>query len=336
VSDVTSVGSEWSELLEYRRAGIAEVAIHGAVSWVTGATPIHGVSASNLIFGRSLTKPYQMKGLAKDLDSVLSPEAKALSVASHGSEEIHLRTLKTILPPDRLPLITTPPSMPLGVGVTAKTPSAFFHPCSGKHAAILKACEIKGWPLQGYTSPDHPYHKIYVSELKRVLGETWEPRVMAKDGCGLPTFSTTVTELASLYADLVSTKDSDWIWNAMTSHPEIVGGTGRLDTAIMKAMGGRVLAKEGADGLLGLSIKHRSYPNGLGVVVKIAHGWDPKAMWFIASAILRTLDFPFPNPSPLDRQTAYVSNSVVPQDLSAKFDAVIAGDVIGAIDDKWS
>ena len=37
------------------------------------------------------------------------------------------------------------------------------------------------------------------------------------------------------------------------------------------------LAKEGADGLLGLSVDHPDWPDGLGIVIKIAHGWNSQA-----------------------------------------------------------
>ena len=95
----------------------------------------------------------------------------------------------------------------------------------------------------------------------------------AKDGCGFPTVSNTVNELARLYAGLVRDKDVDWIWQAMVEHPDLVGGFNRLDSTILKAGGGKVIAKEGADGLLGIAIEHPDYPKGLGIVIKIAHGW---------------------------------------------------------------
>lgn len=327
--------SSWARLIEYRRNGISEVVVHGAISWVSGHNAVHEVGGRDLIYGRSLTKPFQMKGLAKTLEHELTLDGKALSVASHGSEEFQIETLKQMLDEDRLKLLLTPPSMPLGAGGVAKSPSRNFHPCSGKHAAILKACEILGWPKENYTSPTHPYHKSYVLELQKALGADWKPFAMAKDGCGLPTFSMTVTELAKLYANLVQTKSQDWIWQAMTERPEIVGGTGRLDTAIMKACGGRVLAKEGADGLLGLSIIHTDFPTGLGIAIKIAHGWDPKAMWFIASALLRTLGFEFANPAPLDRQRAFVSGLNVPEKYRPNLDAIVAADTAQSIDDHF-
>ncbi len=90
------------------------------------------------------------------------------------------------------------------------------------------------------------------------------PTKVARDGCGLPTTSNTVSELAMCFDYIVRTKDRDWIWEAMIRNPDLVGGFNRLDSTILKGCNGKVVAKEGADGLLGLAIQHPDFPEGLG------------------------------------------------------------------------
>jgi L-asparaginase II len=63
----------------------------------------------------------------------------------------------------------------------------------------------------------------------------------------------------------------DVIVRAMTGEPEMVAGPGRFTTRLMRATGGRVLAKEGAEGFYGLAVRG---PVALGVAVKIADGGD--------------------------------------------------------------
>ena len=87
--------------------------------------------------------------------------------------------------------------------------------------------------------------------------------------------------------------------NAQTS--DLVGGFNWLDSTIIKAGNGKVIAKEGADGLLGISIEHPDYPKGLGIVIKIAHGWNSQATWY-ARAVLGVLGIDLRNPYPLHRQ----------------------------------
>jgi len=136
---------------------------------------------------------------------------------------------------------------------------------------------------------------------------------LARDGCGLPTVSNTVGELAVLYAGVAATRDEDWIWDSMVRHPDLIGGFNRLDSTAIKVCGGSVVAKEGADGLLGLSVVHDDFPDGLGVVVKIAHGWNPVATWYVARAVLGVLGFELRNPYPLHRQKAFIVPGVVPE-----------------------
>src|SRR5205085_50168 len=97
-----------------------------------------------------------------------------------------------------------------------------------------------------------------------------------------------------------------WYHCCSGEHAAILRGCSRLDSTILKACHGRVIAKEGADGLLGLAIEHPEYPDGLGVVVKIAHGWNPQATWYIARYILGVLGFEFRNPYKLRRQKAFI------------------------------
>ena len=82
----------------------------------------------------------------------------------------------------------------------------------------------------------------------------------------------------------------------MIRYPDLVGGFNRLDTTVMKSCGGQVIAKEGADGLLGLVIVHPDFPEGLGVVIKIAQGWNPQATWYVARGVWGVLGFEWCNP----------------------------------------
>ena len=171
----------------------------------------------------------------------------------------------------------TPLDVPLvQFGRQVRRARRWYHCCSGEHAAILRGCRIKGWDRAGYTLPAHPFFEGYLNVLRRTLGADWQPARVARDGCGLPTASNTVNELARLYADLAKRRAEDWIWDAMVEHPDLVGGFNRIDSTIIKAGEGQVIAKEGADGLLGLAIVHPDYPEGLGVVIKIAHGWNAR------------------------------------------------------------
>jgi len=314
---------EWEPLVDYRRAGVSETTIHGAVAWASGGRIVHSLGGNVLCYGRSMMKPLTMKVFAADLDGVLNGAQKAISVASHNGDTEHVAAAMSILSAPEQPLMRAPLDVPLvQFGRQVRRPRRWYHCCSGEHAAILRGCRLKGWERVGYTLPDHPMFEEYLNVLRRWLGDDWTPVRVARDGCGLPTASNTVSELAVLYAGLAATRDEDWIWKAMVDRPDLVGGFNRLDSTIIKAGAGAVIAKEGADGLLGLSVVHPDYPDGLGVVIKIAHGWNPQATWYIARAVLGVLGFELRNPYPLHRQKAFLVPGVVPPDRLAALERI--------------
>ncbi len=326
----------WEPLVDYRRNGVSETTIHGAVAWASGDRIVHSFGGNVLCYGRSMMKPVTMKVFADELGGVLNWEQKAISLASHNGDTEHVAAAQSILTEGEWGLMQTPLDVPLvQFGRQVRRARRWYHCCSGEHAAILRGLRMQGVNRAGYTLPQHPFFAAYLEVLRRYLGDDWEPVRVARDGCGLPTVSNTVDELARLYAALARTRDEDWIWEAMTRHPDLIGGFNRLDSTIIKAGEGSVIAKEGADGLLGLSIVHDDFPDGLGVVIKIAHGWNPQATWYIARAVLGVLGIHLRNPYPLHRQKAFIVPGVVPAERLGDLEQIPTWDEWDPDDDRW-
>ena len=121
----------------------------------------------------------------------------------------------------------------------------------------------------------------------------------------------------------------------MCKEPDLVGGYNRLDTTVIKSCEGKVIAKEGADGLLVLAIEHPDYKDGLGVVIKIAHGWNPQATWYVARGILGCLGFELRNPYPLQRQKAFLVPGIVPDHFLEKLKTINTWDDWDPDNDRW-
>ena len=312
----------WEPLVDYRRAGVSETTIHGAVGWAHGDEVIHQFGGNVLCYGRSMMKPFMMR-VFKDVLADLKPEQQAISLASHNGTPEHVAAAQSLLKRDEWGMMQTPLDVPLiQFGRQVRRPRRWYHCCSGEHAAIVRGCREKGWSRVGYTVPTHPFFKGYMEELQKILGADWQPTRVGRDGCGLPTVSNTVSELALCMASLVQHREDDWIWDSMVQYPDLIGGFNRLDSTIIKAGGGQVIAKEGADGLLGLGIIHPDYPNGLGVVIKIAHGWNAQATWYVARAVLGVLDIDLRNPYALHRQKAFLVSGIVPDQYLSKLEEV--------------
>ena len=103
----------------------------------------------------------------------------------------------------------------------------------------------------------------------------------AVDGCGVPTFALSLTEMAHVFAGLVRGEPAgaDAVVRAMTSHPQLIGGPGAVDTLVMRALPGSV-AKRGAEGVLCVGLA-----DGAGVALKVEDGAN-RAAYVAAGVVL--------------------------------------------------
>ena len=320
---------EWEPLVDFRRMDVSENTIHGAIAWAHGNEIIHSFGGNVLVYGRSMMKPLIMKVFKDALaEEGLSSEQLAISCSSHNGDTEHVSAAQSLLSESEWGLMQCPLDVPLiQFGRQVRRPRRWFHTCSGEHAAMLKALRRMGINRAGYTLPSSPWFPMFLGVLRDMLGDPdWEPQRVAKDGCGLPTVSNTVDELAILFAGLAGEKDDDWIWDSMNEHPDLIGGFNRLDSTCLKAGEGKLLAKEGADGLLGLSVIHPDWPKGLGIVIKIAHGWNSQATWYVARSVLGVLGIPLRNPYPLHRQKAFIVPRIVPPQYLDRLESVVTWD----------
>ena len=330
---------EWEPLVDFRRMDISENTIHGAISWAHGTEIIHSFGGNVLVYGRSMMKPLMMKTFADVLESEkISWEQKAISCSSHNGDTEHVATAQSLLTESEWGLMQCPLDVPLiQFGRQVRRPRRWFHTCSGEHAAMLKALRVMGINRAGYTLPNSPWFKKYLEVLRKIMkNPDWVPTRVAKDGCGLPTVSNTVDELAVMFSGIAREKDDDWIWEAMNRHPDLIGGFNRLDSTCIKAGKGKLIAKEGADGLLGLSIIHPDWERGLGIVIKIAHGWNAQATWYVARAVLGVLGIKLRNPYPLHRQKAFIVPRVVPEKYNSSLEQVVTWDEWDPDRDRFS
>jgi len=327
---------EWEPLVDYRRNGVSENTIHGAISWFSGDECIHSFGGNVLCYGRSMMKLFYMKVFTDVLQETTNWQQKAISVSSHNGAAEHVEASQSLLTESEWGLMQTPLDLPLvQFGRQVRRPRRWFNNSSGHHAAILKGCHLKGWSRAGYTLPSHQVFKSYMQVCKKYLGNDWKPLRVARDGDGLPTVAMSVNELAKCYAGLAKNKNEDWIWEAMVKNPDLVGGFNRLDTTVMKTAHGKVIAKEGADGLLGMAIDHPDFKNGLGVVIKIAHGWNPQATWYVARGILGVLGIELRNPYPLRRQKAFLVPGIVPAKYLESLEKIQTWDDWDPDHDRW-
>ena len=61
-------------------------------------------------------------------------------------------------------------------------------------------------------------------------------------------------------------------------------------------------------------------------MIKIAHGWNSQATWYVARAALGVLGIELRNPYPLHRQKAFIVPGIVPEKYLEKLETVVTWD----------
>jgi L-asparaginase II len=255
---------------EVVRGGLVESRHHGMVVAVgsDGSRMLEIGDVDGLMYARSSLKPLQALGM---LDAGWDPgddEQVAVAAASHSGEPMHVDVVRRILDsaglePDALdntadlPLDTAAAHALLRAG---EGPSRLHQNCSGKHAAMLATCVTNGWPTAGYRDPGHPLQVAIRHTVERCTGE--DVAGVTVDGCGAPLFATSLAGLATAFAAIAQSRVAD----AMRAHPQLVGGTGRDVTALMRGVDGLV-AKDGAEGVYAAALT-----DGRAAAVKIEDG----------------------------------------------------------------
>jgi L-asparaginase II len=207
----------------------------------------------------------------------------AMMCASHSGEPMHVQQVtgmleKAGLTYKQLQCGCHVPYYAETMGVPPPAPGSYderSHNCSGKHAGFLACCVQNGQPVGNYLAPGHPVQQAVRRDVAAAVGLAPQDLKIGVDGCSAPNYAMPLAALARGYARLASGgSDAEFgeafaqLSDAMTSHPELVSGTGRADFAFMRAGRGDWVVKAGADGVQAFASKSR----GQGFALKIADG----------------------------------------------------------------
>ncbi len=215
--------------------------------------------AGTELFPRSAVKPFQATACLEVLaehgpvdPGDLTDAEVAVAWASHRGEQRHLDVVRRLLArsgtaPEGL---TCPPALPEAdttwpPASPGEPPSRLRFNCSGKHALFALAGRGLGLRGRALLDPDGSLQRQVLRTVADACGELLGTGV---DGCGAPAVVTRLTGLADGYRQLVA--DPRWarVREAGLAHPPLVGGTGRVESALLAA---GVVAKVGAEGVYG-------------------------------------------------------------------------------------
>jgi L-asparaginase II len=290
-------------LVEYTRGGELETVNRGwiAVARADGSLVGSVGDSDAMIFPRSAMKPFQAVAMVESgaADRFGYGDAElAVACASHNGQKRHREVVRGMLERAGQPvsaMLNGADPYYFG-GFTKPKPETeqnqLAQNCSGKHAGMVAACTAKGIPVAEYDDFDHP-HQV---EIKRIVAEFWDvaPSDLkaGRDNCTLPAYGAPIRNVATGWAKLAEPATSGAHENAVTRlgdaighDPFMIAGSNRLNTLLTQATSGRILAKDGAEGVLCVAVRDK----GLGIALKIEDG-SFRAHGVIILRVLRQLD----------------------------------------------
>ncbi len=274
-------------LIEETRSGRTQALHHGHAVHLAadGAVLASWGLVETESYLRSAPKPLQAIPFAEVLATRGGdPRALALACASHSGEPRHIELAEQMLASagldaSALHCATHPPMTKHSVR-NAGPQTAIQNNCSGKHAGFLTVCVANGWDTATYLDPAHPLQQRFLDLFQQAIGRRPET---GTDGCGAPTFWTSIQELAKTYQWLDQHPVGRTCLDAMADHPELVAGQERFCTLLSAATKGDCVGKVGAAGLY--VILHR--PSGEALAVKAADGIADVAETLAANLAVR-------------------------------------------------
>jgi L-asparaginase II len=251
------------------------------------------------VYPRSSLKPIQALPLVESgaADAFgLNTEHIALACASHSGEPMHTTRVAAWLKHIGLG------EQDLACGAHAvryepvwrdmvrrgEAPTRIHNNCSGKHTGFLTLARHWGVATAGYERHDHPVQKAVAKVLGELSGLSGE-LPWGIDGCAAPNFALPLAHFARALAQFADARALaeprasavKRIVASMIAHPELVAGTGRACTILMRSAGGRAAVKTGAEGVFAAIVPER----GWAVAIKVDDGAGRAAETVMASLL---------------------------------------------------
>jgi L-asparaginase II len=259
-----------------------------------GGLVAHAGNADLLTYWRSASKPFQLLPLVEDGGVErfgLDAEMLALGCGSHNAEPAHrvvgARWLEAVgLEEAQLSCGGHPSLWSKQAELIVRegvVPTPLWSNCSGKHAGLLALARLHDWPTDGYEGLDHPVQGRVAETIARWTAIPTEQLVWGVDGCTAAAVALPLRGMARAYAALGAGASPALatLCDAMMAWPMMVAGSERIDTVVMEAWPGRVLAKIGAEGVFSAALPTL----GVGLTLKV-HDGDMRCAGFALVAIL--------------------------------------------------
>lgn len=343
MTDLEDVGPVTNSTVQITRGGITESQHEIALAIVNSKGELLG-SVGNVAlatFARSSAKPIQAIPLVESgaADYYHFDEADlALSCASHSSELQHTNRVAEMLA--RIGLdesyLQCGPHLPHNmqtydrITLAGGKLTSLYSNCSGKHTGMLAYTQFMKQDVKTYHQIEHPLQQQILGLVSQLTEVDIAQIAIGADGCGVPTFGLPLNHWALAFAKFADPSAHPHaeamarISAAMRGHPELVGGTDRFDTDLMKATQGRILAKGGAEGFMAVVVPEKKFAITMKVVDGNSRAIPPsivKVLWEldVISVPERTELNKYAHPKLTNTRNETVGEIIADFDLSAVY-----------------
>lgn len=283
-------------LFETTRGDLVESVHHGSIAIAdsNGKLIASYGDPQTVAFLRSSAKPFQAlpfveRGGVEHFN--LTERELAIACASHEGSDLHVQTVQDMQKKVGIAESHLQCGAHLPGDVNAfkslilnnQPPTPIRNNCSGKHTAMLAHAQMRGLPLETYLEVNHPIQQDILASFADLCLIPSEKIVLGVDGCSAPNFAIPLYNAALGMARMCDPHGLSEaratacrkIASAMTSHPEMVSADGEFDCELMRAGGGKIVCKRGAEGyqIVGLmpGVLGKDSP-GVGIAFKVSDG----------------------------------------------------------------
>lgn len=290
-------------LVDVTRAGIVESRHRGAYALLDSAGKVVEARGDieRLTFPRSSMKILQAVPLVESgaADAfACTPAELALACASHSGQPLHVDAVGAWL----TRIGAAEDDLVCGPQLPAHAPDAeamiraggrpcrLHNNCSGKHAGFLTLARHLGAPRAGYDDRRHPVQEAVFAAVGELTG-CGPDLPFGIDGCAAPAPALPLRALALAMARIADpsglaparAEAVSRLRQAMAAHPELVGGSGRACTRLMRAALPGTAIKVGAEAVYVAMLPAA----GLGLALKIDDGGTRAAEFLVARLLDR-------------------------------------------------
>ena len=141
---------------------------------------------------------------------------------------------------------------------------------------MISGCLSNEMDIKNYLGFNHPYQKLIRNSLENITKYKIKKKQVGIDGCSAPQYAFPLqnlsTSMVNLIKNYIGNEDLSTsiklLLDSILKYPQLIGGSKKFDSELMRITKGKIFSKGGAEGVLLFAHKEKK----IGGVIKIIDG----------------------------------------------------------------